>query len=188
MSTTQKPAASVGDEMHRPLTSLDSISRLYRSAFVCANRLVALNLKATRSILDSNLSGMNAMLGAVGTPDLFGRPSAFAQDFMQQALGYARGFNEVIAQNQADLAELIQVQARDLGGDSVAPAPAFGAVGEILNALMSSASSARDQLFASAQQVAVVADVVPEVVDAAETAPAPSRGRRSRAVKPASKD
>lgn len=182
MSTIQNPEAGAGGNTPGSLAPTNPLSRLYQSAFVCARRLVSLNIKATRSILENNMSGVSALIGAAGSPDLLERQTELAEGFMQQALGYARDFNEVIAQNQADLVQLIQAQASEPMQGGLQP-PVIGAMSEILTALMGSASSARDQLIASANEVAQ------GVVASAPVVAAPAaRRKRASVIKPGNED
>jgi hypothetical protein len=146
MLTTQEPAAR----------DAQSLSPLYLNAFVCARRLVALNLKVTHSMVESNLNGMSALMGMAGKPEVFGRQAELAQGFLLQAFGYARDVNEVIAQNQLDLTSLLQAQS---GG--MTSLPAAGAMKELLNAMLGSASTARDNMIATARQMAEGAGAKP---------------------------
>jgi len=42
----------------------DALSSLYENAFICAHRVIALNLKATQSLMEGNLSEVRALLEA----------------------------------------------------------------------------------------------------------------------------
>ena len=44
--------------------NIKTLQALYEGSFVCAQRLISLNLKATRSIMESNVSGIKAMMAA----------------------------------------------------------------------------------------------------------------------------
>ena len=44
--------------------NIDALRTLYEGTFVCAQRLISLNLRATQSIMESNVSSIKAMMTA----------------------------------------------------------------------------------------------------------------------------
>jgi hypothetical protein len=66
--------------------------------------------------MESNVSGIKAMMTAQGVPALCATQSEMAHQLIQQAVGYAIDFNEVIAENQQGLSGML-----DAGSGSPPP-------------------------------------------------------------------
>ena len=78
---------------------------------------IALNLKATQSLMEGNPPRSRPLIDAKDPPALPG-PVRHGPQAIQQAVGYAVGFQEVVAENQQKLSNLSRSGA---GG---APRPA----------------------------------------------------------------
>lgn len=140
--------------------NIKTLQALYEGSFVCAQRLISLNLKATRSIMESNVSGIKAMMAAQGVPALCATQSEMAHQLIQQAVGYAIDFNEVIAENQQGLSGVL-----DAGSGSPPPtgapvaektpttAPGTKVMIDVMKAMLDAATASRDTMLEMARQV-----------------------------------
>ena len=131
---------------------LDALSSLYENAFICAHRVIALNLKATQSLMEGNLSEVRALLEAKDAASLYEAQSDMARKLIQQAVGYAVGFQEVVAENQQKLSNLSEVA----GADGT-PAPPGASVAplmiDVVSGLLDTAARSRDAMMEMARQV-----------------------------------
>lgn len=139
--------------------NFDALRALYEGTFVCAQRLIALNVKATRSITESNLSGIRALMAAQGMPAFCETRSGIAHQLIQQAVGYAIDFNEVIAENQRELTRLLSAATK-------LPAPTGSGQPEMLDvakAVVEAATASRNTMLEIARQVdASLKDITPK--------------------------
>ena len=77
MLTLQQLLASSGKD------NIDALRALYEGTFVCAQRLIALNLRATQSIMESNVSGIKAVMSAKDVPEFCETQSEIAHKLIQ---------------------------------------------------------------------------------------------------------
>ena len=131
---------------------LDALSSFYENAFICAHRVIALNLKATQSLMEGNLSEVKALLDSRDAASLYQAQSEMAHKLIQQAVGYAVGFQEVVAENQQKLSNL----SEDAGADRT-PAPPGASVAplmiDVVSGLLDTAARSRDAMMEMARQV-----------------------------------
>ena len=131
---------------------LDTLSSFYENAFICAHRVIALNLKATQSLMEGNLSEVKALLDSRDAASLYQAQSEMAHKLIQQAVGYAVGFQEVVAENQQKLSNLSEVA----GADGT-PAPPGASVAplmiDVVSGLLDTAARSRDAMMEMARQV-----------------------------------
>jgi phasin family protein len=169
--------------------SLEAMLSISRSALDCAERLIALNMRASRSVLEDNLSSLNLLMGSRDMPDLFGKQTELAETLIHKVVAYARGVNEVVALNREDLSRVLvggTVASPDVAPPDVAPVPALPATAgekaviDTVIAMIDTASTARDNMIEVANQVSetIVAAQTPEPAPAA-----PARKRRARTPK-----
>lgn len=130
----------------------DALSSLYENAFICAHRVIALNLKATQSLMEGNLSEVRALLEAKDAASLYEAQSDMARKLIQQAVGYAVGFQEVVAENQQKLSNLSEVVGED-GTPRVPGASAAPLMINVVNGLLDTAARSRDAMMEMARQV-----------------------------------
>ena len=139
--------------------NIKTLQALYEGSFVCAQRLISLNLKATRSIMESNVSGIKAMMAAQGVPALCTTQSEMAHQLIQQAVGYAIDFNEVIAENQQGLSGVLDAgSGSPPTGAPVAKKTPTTAAGtkmmiDVMKAMLDAATASRDTMLEMARQV-----------------------------------
>ena len=122
---------------------LDALSSLYENAFICAHRVIALNLKATQSLMEGNLSEVQALIDAKDPASLYQAQSDMAHKLIQQAVGYAVGYQEVVAENQQKLSNLSAAT-----GDGGTPLMI-----DVVSGLLDTAARSRDAMMEMARQV-----------------------------------
>ena len=127
----------------------DALSSLYENAFICAHRVIALNLKATQSLMEGNLSEVKALLDSRDAASLYQAQSEMAHKLIQQAVGYALSFQEVVAENQRKLSNLSELT----GEDGAPPAPATPLMIDVVSGLLDTATRSRDAMMEMARQV-----------------------------------
>lgn len=129
---------------------LDSLSSLYENAFICAHRVIALNLKATQSLMEGNLSEVKALLDSKDAASLYQAQSEMAHKLIQQAVGYALSFQEVVAENQRKLSNLSELTGE--GGAPPTPDAAPLMI-DVVSGLLDTAARSRDAMMEMARQV-----------------------------------
>lgn len=140
--------------------NIDALRTLYEGTFVCAQRLISLNLRATQSIMESNVSGIKAMMTAQGVPGFCETQSEIAHKLIQQTVGYAVDFNEVIAENQNELSGLLKARSGALAQaltSQTAP-EAYAAAGgtmmvDVVRTMLDAATDSRNYMLEMARQV-----------------------------------
>ncbi len=166
MFTLQQLLATPGKD------KLDAVSSIYRSAFFCAQRLIHLNIKATQSIMDGNMSAIDALTKARDAGAWYATQTVMMQRLVDQIVGYAGDFNEVVAENQQELTRLIKAQTDNLGlveGGSesslhAGPAVMIDVVKSMLDAALKSRNSMLDmaRLVDGSRNVTPVAEAPPK--------------------------
>jgi len=145
---------------------LETVASLYESYLVCAHRLISLNIKATRQLLDSNLAEMRDLLKLRDLPGLCELESDLARQRTQRAVDYAVSFNELIAASQQEFAALL---TRGAGTAADASGrPATSPMAACIEALVDAATRSRDAMLTVAR------------LDAPEPAKTPPSPRRRK--------
>lgn len=131
--------------------NLDAVSSLYLGAFVAAQRLVALNIRATQSLMERNMASVQALARARNLENWQEAQSAATQQLVNQIVGYAGDFNEVVAENQKELSSLLQAAPPALtAGKPAGHAPAMS---EVVQTMLDAALQARNAMLDMARQV-----------------------------------
>lgn len=154
MLTLQQLLASSGKD------NIDALRALYEGTFVCAQRLIALNLRATQSIMESNVSGIKAVMSAKDVPDFCETQSEIAHKLIQQTVGYAVDFNEVIAENQNELSGLLKARS-SVQEDAITSRntpEAYASAGgmmmvDVVRTMLDAATNSRNYMLDMARQV-----------------------------------
>ena len=140
--------------------NVDALRTLYEGTFVCAQRLISLNLRATQSIMESNVSSIKAMMTTQGVPGFCETQSEIAHKLIQQTVGYAVDFNEVIAENQNELSGLLKARSGALTQaiTSQATPEAYAAAGgtmmvDVVRTMLDAATDSRNYMLEMARQV-----------------------------------
>lgn len=131
--------------------NLDAVSSLYLGAFVAAQRLVALNIRATQSLMESNMSSVQALARARNLENWQEAQSTATQQLVNQIVGYAGDFNEVVAENQKELSSLLQ--AAPPVQTSGKPAANLLAMSEVVQTMLDAALHSRNAMLDMAMRV-----------------------------------
>lgn len=90
---------------------LNDLMSFYQGTFVCAQRLISLNLKAAQSLMEGNLETVQTLARARDLQSWNEAQATLTEHFIDQVISYAGDFNEVVAANQHELAELLNLHA-----------------------------------------------------------------------------
>jgi len=127
-----------------------------QGSLVCAQRLVSLNLKAAQSLMEGNLETVQTLARARDPQSWNEAQLALTKHVIDQVIGYAGDFNEVVAANQHEMAELLNLNADTPGTTPALPPSMLGAgpaiVGEMFRTLLDAAVKSRDAMLDIATQ------------------------------------
>ena len=129
----------------------NDLAALYENALVCAHRVIDLNLKATQSLMEGNLSEVKALLTARDPASLCQAQSEMAHKLIEQAVGYALSFQEVVAENQRKLSHIAQAAGPD--GEPLAPGAGAPLMIDVVSGLLDTATRSRDMMMDMARKV-----------------------------------
>ena len=87
---------------------------LANAQFAMFERLIGLNIKATKSAYEDAIDFARKALSTNSAQGLFSLNAAAAQPALERAQAYAREVYEVMAQSQAQMTNLVQAQTSDL--------------------------------------------------------------------------
>ncbi|MDD3352190.1 phasin family protein [Zoogloea sp.] len=137
--------------------ALDTLSTLCQGSLICAQRLISLNLRVAQTLMAGNVAGTDALLRAPDMTTIYDTQSRLSHQLMQQAVGYAVDFNEVVAENQQELADLLKARTdsltRALSGQGVEQSAASATLmAGVVRSMLDSATQARDSMLEVARQ------------------------------------
>lgn len=87
---------------------------LANAQFAMFERLMGLNLSATKSAYEDAIGYLRAVSSAKDPQELFALSAAATQPAMEKAQAYAREVYEIVAQNQARMTHMVQAQSSRL--------------------------------------------------------------------------
>lgn len=180
MITLQQVLATPGKE------NLEAVSSLYRSAFFCAQRLISLNIKATQSIMDGNVSVIQALINARNPSAWNATQTVMMQRFIDRIVCYAGDFNEVVAENQQELSRLLEVRGESSDNASefmLTAAPKM--MVKVVQSMLDAAVESRKSMLDVAQLVDANIGEKPEAAPATPEASAdkaPAKAPRRKAA------
>ncbi|MBS0349052.1 MAG: phasin family protein [Proteobacteria bacterium] len=135
---------------------LNDLMSFYQGSFVCAQRLVSLNLKAAQSLMEGNLETVQTLARARDLQSWNKAQVALTEHFIDQVIGYAGDFNEVVAANQHELAELLNLHSDKPGKTPTAPPSMLTAgpaiVDQMVRSMLDAAIKSRDAMLDMAKQ------------------------------------
>lgn len=136
---------------------LDTLMSFYQGSFVCAQRLISLNLKAAQSLMERNLETVQTLARARDLQSWNEAQVALTEHIIDQVIGYAGDFNEVVAANQHEMAGLLNIHPDNKPGTTQATPPSvLGAgpaiVGDMLRSMLEAAVQSRDAMLDMARQ------------------------------------
>jgi phasin family protein len=87
---------------------------LAQAQFAMFERLVGLNLTATKAAYEDAMSYARAVSSAKDPQELFSLNAAAARPALEKAVAYSRSVYEVVARNQGSFTKLVEAQTSDL--------------------------------------------------------------------------
>lgn len=146
--------------------NLDSLIELSQKTFDGIEKLVELNLQASRKALDESADHAKALLAAKDAQEVLGLQAGLLQPASDKALAYGRSVYDIAASTQAEVAKLAEAQVASAQQklQSMVDAALQGAPAgsESAVALMKSAIAAANNAFEGAQKAAKQAASVTE--------------------------
>ena len=140
------------------------------SSFGNLERLTALNINTTRSLLDDNVGAIRAMLSAKDVRELVGLQASQAQPLVEKLAAYNRSVYEIVSQNQSEFVRLVESQIADLNkkfSSALDSAAKTTPVSDVAVAAVKSALAAANSVYDNANKVA---KQVAEIAEANMTA------------------
>lgn len=146
--------------------AVDSLLSLANTALASAERIAALNLNTTRSVLEDSVSGAKAIMGAKDAQEALAIQASLAQPNVEKAVAYSRSVYEISAQTQEELTKMLEAQFGDFQkqiaglldkASKSAPAGSDVAVAAVKSAI-AAATSAFDNMNKAAKQVSEIAE------------------------------
>lgn len=135
---------------------LNDLMSFYQGTFVCAQRLITLNLKAAQSLMEGNLETVQTLARTHDLQSWSEAQVALTEHFIDQVISYAGDFNEVVAANQHEMAELLNHPADKPGTPQALPPSLLGAgpaiFGEMFQTMLDAAVKSRDAMLDMATQ------------------------------------
>jgi phasin family protein len=146
--------------------AFETLLNFANTAFAGTERLAALNLSASRALLDDGVAHARVLSGARDIQELINLQTSLLQPATERAVGYARSVYEIVAQAQKRIADLVEDQFTELNRNfssnfdkatKNAPAGSDVAVAAVKSAI-AAANSAYESVSKAARQVAEIAD------------------------------
>lgn len=94
--------------------AIEALLSFTNTTFASAERLAALNLNTTRTMLEESLGTIRSVLAAKTPQELLSLHADLAQPAVEKAVAYARSAYEITAQSQEELSGLIEGQLAEL--------------------------------------------------------------------------
>ena len=92
----------------------ESLIGLANAQFAMFERLVGLNLKATKSAYEDLINYVRAASSAKDPQELYTLNAAAAKPVLEKALAYSREVYELVAESQGSFTKLVQEQTADM--------------------------------------------------------------------------
>lgn len=144
----------------------ETVLNFANTAFAGAERLAALNLSTSRSLLDEGVANARLLFGAKDLQELIELQAALAEPAADKSVKYAHSVYEIASQTQRQIAELVEAGFAEFNKNVSssfdkatrnAPAGSDVAVAAVKSAL-AAANSAYESASKAARQVAEIAD------------------------------
>jgi phasin family protein len=147
-------------------TAVDAAVKFARLSVDSAERLIAINLEATKATLDESAKNLKAISGVKDVQELNSVRTKIAENSLEYATAYSRTVYELAANTQAEYSHLVEERVADFqkslvdGLDKVAktaPAGSDVAVAALKSSLAAS-TAAMDSVTKAFKQAASYAD------------------------------
>ena len=143
-----------------------TVFELSSKALASVEKIVELNLQATKAALADSASSAQSLLNIKDVQELLALQTSLAQPLVEKAVAYSRSIYEIASQTQEEVSKLVEAQvaeanktfaaALDKAAKS-APAGSDVAVAAVKSAI-AAANSAYDSVTKAAKQVAEIAE------------------------------
>lgn len=178
--------------------AIESVLTTFKTTFDSSERLAALNLNTTRSLVEQATANVKAML-TVSTPEeLLKLQAAMVQPMAEKALAYYRNCYEIVAQSIEEAVKPFEVQAAEMNkafaielekAAAASPVGSEAAVAAVRTSI-AAANSTYDQVSKASRQAVEIAEAnMTAATDAAvkavanlpatSTAPSAARGKKT---------
>ncbi len=156
---------------------IDSLLSLANAAIASAERLAALNLNTSRSLLEDNLNTAKALLGAKDQKELAELQASMAQPAVEKAVAYSRAVYEISTETQGEVSKLVESQVAEVQkgmSDAISkvgsntPGGSEAAV-DAFQRTVAAANAAFETLNQAAKQVSEIAEANMNAAAAAST-------------------
>lgn len=145
---------------------IEAMLNLANSAIVSAERLAALNLNTSRTILEENVATAKALLSAKNQKELAELQAALLQPAVEKAVAYSRAVYDISTSTQDEVSKLVEAEMAEVQkgvsetvGKVTGSAPAGSEVAvEALKRTIEAANTAFATLTQAAQQVKSMAE------------------------------
>ena len=165
-------------------SSIDVLFSLANTAFDSSERLVALNLNTSRSLLDEGVANAKALLAVKDVQELVKLQASFGQPLVNKAAGYARGAYEIVAQSQEEVSKVVEAQFAEFSKQFTAalesaaksaPGGSSFAVDAVRSALAAANTAYENVSKAAKQAVELTQSNIEAATEAAEKAARPAK-------------
>ena len=142
--------------------AVDSLLSVANTALASAERIAALNLDATRSVVEESAANVKALMGAKDVQEALKIQAELAKPNVDKAVAYSKSAYEIASQTQGEFTKMVEAQFGDFQKSVAsmvemaaksAPAGSEGAVAAIQNAI-AAANSAFGNMNSVAKQFA----------------------------------
>jgi phasin family protein len=146
--------------------NVETLLTIANTAFASAERLAALNLNASRILLEDSVNNAKALLSVKDVQELLNMQTTLAQPAFEKAVAYSRSVYEIATQTQDEFAKIFDSQYVEMNKNVTtvldkaaksAPAGSDVAVAAVKSAI-AAANSAYETMNKAAKQVAEMAE------------------------------
>ncbi|HXF46597.1 MAG TPA: phasin family protein [Burkholderiaceae bacterium] len=107
-------------------SQLDALYALSHAVFEATEKLVDLNLAATKALMDESAEKTQALLGVKDVQELLSLAGGLAQPTIEKAVSYSRNVYSIASNASAELSKIVEAQIAD-GNKKVAELIEFAA-------------------------------------------------------------
>ena len=136
--------------------TVDSLLSLANTALASAERIAALNLNTTRSVIEDSVTNARAIAAAKDPQEAASIAASQVQPNVEKAVAYSRSVFEITAQTQEELSKMVESQFGEFQ-KTVSSLLDTAAVAAVKSAI-AAANSAFDNMNKAAKQVAEIAE------------------------------
>ena len=94
--------------------AVETFLTLANTAFSSAERLAALNLSTSRSLIEDGVTNIKALLGAKDPQEFFALQTKLAQPSVEKLTAYSRDLYEIATATKDEISKIVESQFADL--------------------------------------------------------------------------